>query len=575
MTNKQYKLFSLKQWLLSNNFRAEASYLTKLAISDEPMPLLGDDTGGDDTGGESDWTTMDTAHLTLDVVGLVPGWGEPADITNALLYAIEEDYFSAALCLLAMLPALGIGFTVIRRVIKNRAAKEAIGFVGDAIRASNVSPQTVRQFAVHRLDDLIVAADKLKRSIPDEIARNIPETGKIRVGVMNQIEQIMANIRISSATRASRTLQRSSRSLTPRQIADLNNIKDYWRALTPAQAGQLVQIGVNSAKVALVRLSGEFGAMARLRVQSLFPHLSEEMQEKILKNYSDDIVNMKIIIVDNVDDLTSLGFEDSLFKMGGSPLVKNEIRINLPGLAARNGTDKLPASLYETLGHEINHNTNTLLGRAYYRAKNPGVNPDSMLANFDQDTGRRLQTESDRWSKGFHGDLAPDEVADLTPYRSAQHGEDLAVTQVRGSPLADHINRYLTEVNPSASRYLRDPDEIAVRFRNLKNFINNEFQSFGRLAVDFPSSLTHAQMLALTQNPSRSGSRIPVAILLDIKTNRAFREAMRNSPYGDDVVTLADSLPANFASIWDNYLEPIYKLANKNLSHAIIKKSYN
>ena len=46
-------------------------------------------------------------HLGLDVLGLVPGFGEAADLTNAGLYAKKGEYLMAALSVISMIPAVG------------------------------------------------------------------------------------------------------------------------------------------------------------------------------------------------------------------------------------------------------------------------------------------------------------------------------------------------------------------------------------------------------------------------------------------------------------------------------------
>lgn len=46
-------------------------------------------------------------HVILDIAGLIPGWGEPADLANALWYAEDEQYLNSALSLISMVPELG------------------------------------------------------------------------------------------------------------------------------------------------------------------------------------------------------------------------------------------------------------------------------------------------------------------------------------------------------------------------------------------------------------------------------------------------------------------------------------
>jgi hypothetical protein len=46
-------------------------------------------------------------HLALDVAGLIPGWGEAADLSNAALYASRGKPFMAALSVISMIPVVG------------------------------------------------------------------------------------------------------------------------------------------------------------------------------------------------------------------------------------------------------------------------------------------------------------------------------------------------------------------------------------------------------------------------------------------------------------------------------------
>jgi hypothetical protein len=46
-------------------------------------------------------------NIALDLVGLIPGLGEPADIGNAILYAEEGEWLYAGLSLISIIPAIG------------------------------------------------------------------------------------------------------------------------------------------------------------------------------------------------------------------------------------------------------------------------------------------------------------------------------------------------------------------------------------------------------------------------------------------------------------------------------------
>lgn len=53
-------------------------------------------------------SVLDTVgHAALDAVGFIPGFGEPADLANALWYAKKGDYFSAVLSLVSLVPEIG------------------------------------------------------------------------------------------------------------------------------------------------------------------------------------------------------------------------------------------------------------------------------------------------------------------------------------------------------------------------------------------------------------------------------------------------------------------------------------
>ena len=53
-----------------------------------------------------DWK-KELPHIGLDVLGLIPGIGEAADLTNAALYARKGEHLMAALSVISMIPAVG------------------------------------------------------------------------------------------------------------------------------------------------------------------------------------------------------------------------------------------------------------------------------------------------------------------------------------------------------------------------------------------------------------------------------------------------------------------------------------
>jgi len=52
---------------------------------------------------------LDFVHAGLDLAGLIPGFGEGADMANAALYAKEGKWLEAGLSLISMVPVIGDG----------------------------------------------------------------------------------------------------------------------------------------------------------------------------------------------------------------------------------------------------------------------------------------------------------------------------------------------------------------------------------------------------------------------------------------------------------------------------------
>jgi hypothetical protein len=50
---------------------------------------------------------LDITHVSLDIIGLIPGWGEIADLANTVLYLKNKNYLLAALSVISIIPALG------------------------------------------------------------------------------------------------------------------------------------------------------------------------------------------------------------------------------------------------------------------------------------------------------------------------------------------------------------------------------------------------------------------------------------------------------------------------------------
>jgi len=97
-----------------------------IVVSSEP-PDIGVKVGGGGgvpgASNASDDEVLDALQHTLDTIGLVPGFGEPADFMSAVLSGWRGDYIGVTLSLAAMIPVAGILATYAKYA--RRAAKAA------------------------------------------------------------------------------------------------------------------------------------------------------------------------------------------------------------------------------------------------------------------------------------------------------------------------------------------------------------------------------------------------------------------------------------------------------------------
>lgn len=116
-------------------------------------------------------------HTAMDIGGLIPGYGEPIDLANALWYADEGRYFESVLSLLSVVPvvgdAIGKGMKYLGK--SGKIPAKFMAKYGDdiaahwpAIRTKLSQMENWRKHAV-KLDDMV---QKIK-------TENVKDTGKI------------------------------------------------------------------------------------------------------------------------------------------------------------------------------------------------------------------------------------------------------------------------------------------------------------------------------------------------------------------------------------------------------------
>ena len=86
-------------------------------------------------------------HGLLDVAGLIPGFGEPADLLNATWYAVEGDKLNAGLSLAAAAPVVGWGATGAKAANK---AKEVAEVARADVRARSYAHSSAQAAQLRR-----------------------------------------------------------------------------------------------------------------------------------------------------------------------------------------------------------------------------------------------------------------------------------------------------------------------------------------------------------------------------------------------------------------------------------------
>ena len=116
---------------------------------------------------------LDGLQFGLDLAGLVPGFGEVADGSNALISLARGEYIDAALSALAMIPFVGWGATAGKGVKYGLKAADA---VDTALKYSDEIVDVV-DTALKYSDEAVEAGDALIKNADDivEGAGDVPK----------------------------------------------------------------------------------------------------------------------------------------------------------------------------------------------------------------------------------------------------------------------------------------------------------------------------------------------------------------------------------------------------------------
>lgn len=149
---------------------------------------------------------LDKVQVVLDVVGLIPGIGEVADLANAGIYAARGDYLNAGLSLAACIPVGGQAATVAKMANKANTAIKATKAASAVAKAAGAITKAVK---------VVKAGDRLKSVIDKvQILNNIRKTwstyGKVKTAaraMMNAIEMTSAFKMMKNVLNATQTFR--------------------------------------------------------------------------------------------------------------------------------------------------------------------------------------------------------------------------------------------------------------------------------------------------------------------------------------------------------------------------------
>ncbi|WP_342481496.1 phage baseplate assembly protein V [Paenibacillus sp. FSL L8-0340] len=110
----------------------EAPFVSEVAVPEEAAP----EEQPKKKKKKGFWSkVLDVSQTVLDVVGMIPVYGEIADLANAGIYALRGDYMSASLSLAATVPGAGWAATGTKLFVNSKKFTKAANMVGKATKA--------------------------------------------------------------------------------------------------------------------------------------------------------------------------------------------------------------------------------------------------------------------------------------------------------------------------------------------------------------------------------------------------------------------------------------------------------
>ena len=136
---------------------------------------------------------INIVHNTLDVLGVIPGYGEVADAANGLIYLAEGDYLNAGLSFISCIPVAGDAAGK-----GSKAANKTLGVAGDVAKHGDNIVDAAGDFAKYgdevfspkQLELLESGNDVVKRIDAGKNIKNVPASPKptIQESISNATE---------------------------------------------------------------------------------------------------------------------------------------------------------------------------------------------------------------------------------------------------------------------------------------------------------------------------------------------------------------------------------------------------
>ncbi|MBN1959548.1 MAG: VCBS repeat-containing protein [Deltaproteobacteria bacterium] len=182
-------------------------------------------------------TAIDVLQIGLDIVGLIPGFGEVADLVNGLISLARGDYVGAGLSFAAMIPFAGWAATAGKWGRRAVRAADAISDVTRAVTRYGDEAVAAAGAVTRHADEAVEAAGAASRSASGAVRRIFADTDVL----VNAAEHASTTL----GSRASAALRAADEVLiTPNQLREFLHFPGITSAQRSARRAFLEREGI-------------------------------------------------------------------------------------------------------------------------------------------------------------------------------------------------------------------------------------------------------------------------------------------------------------------------------------------